>query len=102
MNRNDMLAGLLSQAAQEGGDLVTLRAIVEEASELGAQRTLASIGLDDARAPQDMSELRELLRAWRDAKASARTAAIGWIVRGLLALLVLGLAVRLGVTGLLK
>jgi hypothetical protein len=102
MNRNDMLAGLLSQAAQDGGDLVTLRAIVEEASELGAQRTLASIGLDDARAPQDMSELRELLRAWRDAKASARTAAIGWIVRGLLALLVLGLAVRLGVTGLLK
>ena len=102
MNQNDMLAGLLSQAAQDGGDLVTLRAIVEEASELGAQRTLASIGLDDARAPQDMSELRELLRAWRDAKASARTAAIGWIVRGLLALLVLGLAVRLGVTGLLK
>lgn len=102
MNRNDMLAGLLSQAAQDGGDLVTLRAIVEEASELGAQRTLASIGLDDPRAPQDMSELRELLRAWRDAKASARTAAIGWIVRGLLALLVLGLAVRLGATGLLK
>lgn len=98
----DMLAGLLSQAASGGADLVTLRAIVEEASELGAQRMLASIGLEDARASQDMSELRELLRAWRDAKASAQKAAIGWIVRGLLALLVLGLAVRLGATGLLK
>lgn len=99
---HDMLAGLLSQAASGGADLVTLRAIVEEASELGAQRMLASIGLEDARASQDMSELRELLRAWRDAKASAQKAAIGWIVRGLLALLVLGLAVRLGATGLLK
>lgn len=102
MNQNDMLAGLLAQAKQGGADLVTLRAIVEEASELGAQRTLASIGLDDARAPQDMTELRELLRAWRDAKASARTAAIGWIVRGLCALLLLGIAVRLGATELLK
>lgn len=102
MNPNDMLAGLLAQARQEGGDLVTLRAIVEEASELGAQRTLASIGLDDERAPSDLSELRQLLRAWRDAKASAQTAAIGWIVRGLLALLLLGMAVRLGATELLR
>jgi hypothetical protein len=102
MNHNDMLAGLLAQAKREGGDLMTLRAIVEEASELGAQRMLASIGLDDARASQDMSELRELLRAWRDAKASARTAAIGWIVRGCCALLLLGIAVRMGATELLK
>ncbi len=99
---NDLLAGLLSQARSEGVDLVTLRAIVEEASELGAQRTLASIGLDDARASGDLSELRELLRAWRDAKASARNAALAWIVRGFCALVLLGLAVRLGATELLK
>ncbi|MDE8650803.1 DUF6127 family protein [Novosphingobium album (ex Liu et al. 2023)] len=102
MSQNDMLAGLLAQAADDGGDLVTLRAIVEEASELGAQRMLTHIGLDDERAPGDLSELRELLRAWRDAKASARSAVIGWIVRGLLALLLLGLAVRFGATGLLQ
>ena len=99
---SDMLTGLLAQARDNGAELVTLRAIVEEASELGAQRTLALIGLDDARAQGDLSELRELLRAWRDAKASARTAAIGWIVRGLCALLLLGIAVRLGATELLK
>ncbi|WP_067737932.1 DUF6127 family protein [Novosphingobium naphthalenivorans] len=102
MNTDDMLAGLLAQAMGESGDLVTLRAIVEEASELGAARTLERIGLDDETAHQDLSELRELLQAWRDAKASAQAAAIGWIVRALLALLLLGLAVRLGATGLLR
>jgi hypothetical protein len=102
VNKDDMLTGLVSQAAEEGSDLVTLRAIVQEASELGAGRMLERIGLDDATARDDVSELRELLQAWRDAKASARTAAIGWIVRGLLALLLLGIAVRLGATELLR
>lgn len=102
MNRQDMLAGLIAQANGEGTDLVTLRALVEEASELGAQRTLSRIGLDDATASGDLTELRELLRAWRDAKASARHAALGWLVRGVLALLLLGLAVRLGAVGLLR
>ncbi len=40
MNRQDMLAGLIAQAASAGGDMVTLRAIVEESSELGAERVL--------------------------------------------------------------
>lgn len=99
MNQDDMLAGLLAQAADDGCDLVTLRAIVEEASERGAQRMLTRIGLDDETAEHDLSELRELLRAWRDAKASARAAVVDWVVRGLLALLLLGLAVRFGAFG---
>jgi hypothetical protein len=102
MNNDDMLTGLVSQATAEGSDLVTLRAIVEEASELGARRMLERVGLGDATAHEDVSELRQLLQAWRDAKTSAQTAAIGWIVRGLLALLLLGLAVRLGATELLR
>jgi len=102
MNDNAMLAQLLVQAADEGGDLVALRAIVEEASELGAQRMLARIGLDDATAGDDLSELRELLQAWRDAKASAWRAAIGWAVRGLLALLLIGIAYRFGAADLLR
>jgi len=83
-------------------DIAILRALVEDAGERGAQRTLARIGLDDETARADMGELRELLQAWRDAKASARTAVVGWVVRGVLALLLLGLAVRLGATGLLR
>lgn len=102
MNNTDMLAGLLAQAQEKGGDIVTLRAIVEEASELGAHRTLMLMGLDDETARHDLSELRQLLQAWRDAKASARHAAIGWLVRGVLALLLLGLAVRFGTAGLLQ
>lgn len=102
MKSNDMLAGLVAQAALEGADRVTLRAVVEEASELGAERMLVRIGLADETAQQDVSELRELLQAWRDAKSSAQNAAIGWIVRGALALLLLGMAVRLGATDLLR
>ena len=71
MKNEDMLARLLAQAASDGNDLVTLRAIVEEASELGARRMLERVGLDDESAIHDVSELRELLQAWRDAKASA-------------------------------
>ena len=102
MNNDDMLARLLSQAAAAGGDLVTLRAVVEEASELGAERALQRLGLADAAAQADLTELRELLRAWRDAKSTAWKAAIAWVVRGALALLLIGMAWRLGLPGLLK
>ena len=102
MNREDMLTGLIAQAAAEGSELVTLRAIVEEASELGATRALARLRLADDKAQADIDELRELLGAWRAAKAGAWKAAIDWIVRGALALLLIGIAVRLGVPEVLK
>ena len=102
MNHEDMLARLVAQAVAEGGELVTLRAIVEEASEVGAGRVLGRLGLADAGAEKDIDELRELLAAWRAAKASAWKAAVEWIVRGLTALLLIGLAVRLGFPEMLK
>ena len=102
MTREDMLARLIAQAATEGGELVTLRAIVEEASEVGATRVLGRLGLSDPSAQDDLGELRELLAAWRAAKASAWKAAVEWLVRGALALLLIGIAVRTGGLGLLK
>ena len=99
---SDVLAQLLAQGHQEGADLVTLRAIAEEAGELGASRALTRLGLADAAAEKDMAELRELLGAWRDAKKSVWKALIGWLVRMLLALVLIGLAVRLGFTGYVK
>ncbi|MFN4113772.1 MAG: DUF6127 family protein [Sphingomonadaceae bacterium] len=102
MTREDMLARLIAQADTEGSDLVTLRAIVEESSEVGAARALARLGLGDEGAQDDIDELRELLSAWRQAKASAWKAAVDWLVRGALALLLVGIAVRLGMPGLLK
>ena len=99
-NDGEMLAQLTAQAEARGADLATLRAVIEESSELVAAHALARLGLADGDAPKDMAELRELLSAWRDAKKSARKAAIGWIVRVGLALLLIGLAVKLGLGAL--
>lgn len=98
----DLMTLLAAQAEARGADIVTLRALVEEASEEGAARALARLGLEDASAQKDMAELRELLSAWRDAKDAARKAAIGWAVRIGLALLLIGLAVSLGLGGLVR
>lgn len=102
MTREDLLARLMVQAANEGGELVTLRAIVEETTELAADRVLSRLGLSDANAQDDLDELRELLGAWRDAKASAWKALVDWAVRAVLALLLIGIAVRMGASELLK
>jgi hypothetical protein len=97
----DVLARLMAQAEGRGVDLITLRALVEEASQAGATRALGALGLDDPRARRDMDELRELLSAWRDAKRSARQAVVGWAVRIVLAALLAGMAFKLGLLELL-
>lgn len=96
-----LLAHLMAQADGRIADRVTMRALVEEASEAGATRALASLGLGDESARRDMDELRELLSAWRDAKRSARKAIVAWIMRIALATLLIGLTVQLGLTGLI-
>ena len=97
-----VMARLMAQAEGRGVDLVTLRALVEEASQSGATRALGALGLDDRQARRDMDELRELLSAWRDAKRSARQAVVTWVVRILLAALLIGIAVRMGLTDLVR
>lgn len=101
MTREETLASLMVQATEEGANLLTLRAILEETTEIAADRVLDRLGLADAGAEGDLDELRELLRAWRDAKASAWKAFVEWAVRGVLAALLIGIAVRLGVWELL-
>jgi uncharacterized membrane protein YdfJ with MMPL/SSD domain len=96
MSDEAMLAQLMRQAGQEGAALVTIRALAEEASEVGAERALTLLGLGDPKARRDMDELRELLQAWRDAKKSAWAAVVTWVVRIGLAALVAGMAVKLG------
>ncbi|WP_432768335.1 MAG: hypothetical protein HEQ22_13035 [Sphingopyxis sp.] len=102
MDEDEALARLIALAGTAAPDAALLRAVVEEASELGARRALARLGLADAAARDDMVDLRQLLGAWRDAKTSAWKAAVDWAVRGALALLVVGLAVKLGFAGLLR
>ena len=96
-----MLAALMRQAEGQGVELVTLRALVEEASQAGAERALGALGLDEPGARRDMDELRELLQAWRDAKRSAWKAVVGWVVRFGLAALLVAMAAKLGATELL-
>ena len=96
-----LLATLVAQAEGKCLDLVTLRAMVEESSQAGARRALGALGLDDERARRDMDELRQLLSAWRDAKKTAWRAVVSWLVRIGLAMLLVGIAVRLRLTDLI-
>ena len=100
MTGDHLLARLMAHSEARGVDLVTLRALVEEASQAGASRALGALGLDDPRARRDMDELRELLSAWRDAKRTAWRGVVSWVVRVMLAALLIGLAVKLGLTEL--
>ena len=95
ISNDALLATLVAQAEGKCLDLVTLRAMVEESSQAGARRALGALGLDDERARRDMDELRQLLSAWRDAKKTAWRAVVGWLVRIGLAMLLVGIAVRL-------
>jgi hypothetical protein len=104
--KEEMLARLVAQAEGrafgDSGDMLTIRALIEEASDLGAERALERLGLADRRAEGDVRELRELLSAWRDAKKAARGAVIGWVVRIAMALILLGIAVKVGLVGLVR
>ncbi len=91
-----MLEGLVAQAEAEGAARVTLRALVEEACEVGAARALRTLGLMDDKAGPDIVELRQLIQGWRDAKKSALSAVVAWIVRTVVALFLMGLAFKLG------
>jgi hypothetical protein len=102
VTNDTLLATLVAQADGRVIDVVTLRALVEESSQSGARRALASLGLDDERARRDMDELRELLSAWRDAKRTAWRAVVGWAVRIALAALLIGIAVKLRLTDLIS
>ncbi|AMG73258.1 DUF6127 family protein [Sphingopyxis granuli] len=102
MDEEEALARLIALAGTRAPDAALLRAVVEEASELDARRALARLGLADAAARDDIGDLRQLLGAWRDAKTSAWKAAVDWAARGLLALLLVGLAMKLGLPGLLR
>lgn len=102
MDEDEALARLIALAGTSAPDAAPLRAVVEEASELGARRALARLGLADEAARDDVSDLRQLLGAWRDAKKSVWAAVVDWAVRCVLALVVVGLSVMLGLPELLK
>lgn len=102
MGDGELLTRLIAQAEDGRDDLVMIRALVEEACDLGTGRAMERLGLSDHKAEADVRELRELLGAWRDAKKAVRSAVIGWLVRGCLALILIGIAVKIGLFALVK
>lgn len=95
--RGDMetLGRLVRSAEYQGASIGTLEAIIARAADEGAMRALARCGLHDDRAGSDIRELRALLDAWRDTKRTAWRTVVRWAIRGILALVLLGVALKL-------
>ena len=74
-------------------------AILEQAAEKGAERCLAHLGLENGHAARDIRELRDLLHAWRDARRTVWQTAIKVLTTGLLAALIVGIAIKLKIMG---
>lgn len=65
-------------------DEAEIRRIAGAAAEDAANRVLARMGFHDENAADDIRDLRGLLDAWRDAKATARRTVVAWVVKGAL------------------
>jgi len=73
--------------------------LLTRAAERGAERCLAHLGLENGHAARDIRELRDLLEAWRDARRTAWRTAIKVTTTGILAVLLVGTAIKLKLMG---
>lgn len=73
--------------------------LLDRAAERGAERALAHLGLESSHAARDIYELRDLLEAWRDARKTAWQTTIKVTTTGILALLLIGAAIKLKLMG---
>ena len=78
---------------------VELEQLLQQAAERGARQVLAQIGLNNGHAARDVRELRDLLEAWRDARKTAWRTTVRVITTGVLALLLVGAALKLKLMG---
>ena len=92
--------------AQELGSpqTITLRPedlddLLTRAAERGAERCLAHLGLENGHAARDIRELRDLLEAWREARHTAWQTIIKVATTGLLAVILVGAAIKLKLMG---
>ncbi len=73
--------------------------LLDRAAERGAERCLAHLGLENGHAARDIRELRDLLAAWREARRAAWQTIVKVTTTGILAALLVGIAVKLKLTG---
>jgi hypothetical protein len=92
-----------AQPAVDSSTLLMRRDDFEEllngAAERGAERALARLGLENGHAARDIGELRQLLEAWRDARRTAWRTTIKVITTAVLAMLLVGAAIKLKLMG---
>lgn len=63
--------------------------LVTQAAQLGAENALQQVGLGEHLSADDVKELGELLKGWRDFKGAVLRELGRWVIRGLLLLLVI-------------
>ena len=73
--------------------------LLTRAAERGAERCLAHLGLENGHAARDIRELRDLLGAWRSARATAWQTVIRVTTTAFLSIIVVGAAIKLKLMG---
>ena len=73
--------------------------LLTRAAERGAERALACLGLENGRAAADIRDLRGLIDAWREARRTAWQTAVKVVTTGILAALLVGVAIKLKLMG---
>ena len=79
-----------------------LEDIVQRAAERGSQCCLAKLGLENGSAARDIRQLRDLLEVWREARRAVWQTVIKVITTGLLAALLVGIAMKVKLIGGIK
>jgi hypothetical protein len=90
--------------SNHSADILNLRPedldeLLTRAAERGAERALACLGLENGHAAADIRDLRGLIDAWREARLTAWQTTIKVLTTGVLAALLVGVAIKLRLMG---
>jgi hypothetical protein len=80
-------------------DVRDLEELLTQAAKCGAERALAQLGLENGSAARDIRDLRSLIDAWRQARLTAWQTTIKVLTTALLAMLLVGAAIKLKLMG---
>jgi len=99
-----MLEDPEKQSTRQQADILNLRPddldeLLTRAAERGAERALACLGLQNGHAAADIRDLRGLIDAWREARRTAWQTAVKVVTTGVLAALLVGVAIKLRLMG---
>lgn len=73
--------------------------LLSRAAQRGAENALASLGLENGHAAEDIRDLRSLIESWREARRTAWQTVIKVVTTGFLAALLVGAAIKFRLMG---